>query len=56
MKFLRLIWGRKTDSHTKFQPNRTFFAEVIHLDRFSAARLVGLVARGWFLVVLGVLT
>ena len=30
-----------TNLHTKFQPNQTIFVEVIHLNRFSAGRLVG---------------
>ena len=36
-----MIQGSKTKLHTKFQPNRTIFVEVIHFYRFSAGRLVG---------------
>ena len=41
--FLRVIERSKTNLHTKFQPNWTIFVEVIHLYRFLAGRLVGLV-------------
>ena len=40
-KLLSMIWGCKTDLHTKFLPNRTNLAKVIHLYRFLAVRLVG---------------
>ena len=40
-KLLRLIWGSKTDLLTKFHPNQTILAKVIHLFRFLAGRLVG---------------
>ena len=43
MKFLWAILGSKTDLHTKFQPNRTMFAEVIPFYRILAGSLVGLV-------------
>ena len=39
-KFLRAILGRNTDLNTKFQPNRTIFAEVIPFNRILAGRLV----------------
>lgn len=33
---LRSIWGRKTDPHTQFQPNRTQISNVSPFGRFAA--------------------